>query len=54
MQGNWTACVPLKYLILMSDIKEAKYVLNLNSSNVVPPPRFISAYALGPTSSFFP
>ena len=24
MQGNWTACVPLKYLILMPDILEAK------------------------------
>ena len=25
MQGNWTVCVPLKYLILMPDIQEAKY-----------------------------
>ena len=24
MQGNWTVCVPLKYLILMPDIQEAK------------------------------
>jgi len=24
MQGNWTVCVPLKYLILMPDILEAK------------------------------
>ena len=25
MQGNWTVCVPLKYLILMSDIQKAKF-----------------------------
>ena len=24
MQGNWTVCVPLKYLILRPDIQEAK------------------------------
>ena len=24
MQGNWPVCVPLKYLILMPDIREAK------------------------------
>jgi len=24
MQGNWTVCVPLKCLILMPDIQEAK------------------------------
>jgi len=24
MQGNWTVCVPLMYLMLMSDIQEAK------------------------------
>ena len=24
MQGNWTVCVPLKYIILMPDIQEAK------------------------------
>ena len=24
LQGNWTVCVPLKFLTLMSDIQEAK------------------------------
>ena len=24
MQGNWTVCVPLMYLMLMPDIQEAK------------------------------
>ena len=24
MQGNWTVCVPLNYLILIHDIQEAK------------------------------
>ena len=24
MQGNWTVCVPLKHLIFMPDIQEAK------------------------------
>ena len=24
MQGNWIVCVPLKYLILIPDIQEAK------------------------------
>ena len=40
MQGNCTVCVPLKYLLLMPDIQEAKWVrqmLSIYSSNFAPP-----------------
>ena len=45
MQGNWTVCVPLKYLILMPDIQEAKY-FEFTVQILTPPPRMISVYAL--------
>ena len=45
MQGNWTVCVPLKYLILMPDIQEAKYI---EFTVQIPPLHtIISVYALG-------
>ena len=33
MQGNWTVCVPLKYLIFLPDIQEA----NCFGANLAPP-----------------
>ena len=39
MQGNWTACVPLKYLILMPEIQEAKCFKF--TVQILPPPPYI-------------
>ena len=41
LQGIWTECVPLKYLILMPDIQEAKC---FEFTVKILPPRFISVY----------
>ena len=58
MQGNWTVCVPLKHLIFMPDIQEAKcfeFTVQIlpppprssqGAANMFCPPRFISVYAL--------
>ena len=45
MQGDWTECVPLKYLILIPDIQEAKFFEF--TVQILHPPRFISVFALG-------
>ena len=45
MQGDWTVCVPFDYLILVSDIQEAK--CSELTVQTLPPPPPLGAYKGG-------